>query len=223
MDHLTNSCVHMFSGGRDSTLAALRLAGKFEKLILVTVTTANLVGLERVARRLVELRPHLPGTTEWLQIALPADFVPHRQVAPTTCLPCHHVYLVTGAIVAEKYGSKHLALGYTGYQSGWTEQTPYAIERLSEIMSSIGLRMILPVADLETKEQAVEELRANNLSTLSLEQKCIRQLNDAGLSLDLLRQEVDRWGDDLRRALTDRQNIQLNILDRQLLGELREK
>jgi hypothetical protein len=223
MDNINNSCVHMFSGGRDSTLAAVRLAQKYEKLVLITVTTANLVGFERVCQRLIELKPHLPGNTEWLHIALPPGFVAYRQSALTTCLPCHHVYLVTGAIVAGNYNSKHLALGYTGYQSTWTEQSPYAIERLSEIMSTIGLRLILPVADLVAKEQAIAELRANNLSEGSLEQKCIRQVNDAGLPFDLLRQEIDRWGEDLKNALDDRQNLHLDILDRKFISELPEK
>jgi len=68
MDNLTNSCVHMFSGGRDSTLAAVRLANRYEKLVLITVTTANLVGFKRVGQRLVELKHHLPSNTEWLHI-----------------------------------------------------------------------------------------------------------------------------------------------------------
>lgn len=220
MTNLTNSCVHMFSGGRDSTLATLRLINDYEKLILVTVTTANLVGLESVLQRLAELKPHLPRNTEWLRVALPANFVQYRQAALTTCLPCHHVYLVSGAIIAEQYDSKALALGYAGYQSTWTEQTPYAVKRLSEIMSSIGLKVVLPVADLTTKEQAIAELRAKGLSTLSLEQKCVRQLNDAGLSFESLREEVDRWGVDLKQALADRESIHLQILDRQFVGDL---
>src|SRR5437588_9440678 len=110
MIHLiNNTCVQMFSGGRDSTLAAVRLARTWEKLVLVTVTTANLNGIERVRQRLKELGPKLRPNTEWLLIALPPTFNAHRQSTLATCLTCHHVYLVAGAITAEKHNSKHLA------------------------------------------------------------------------------------------------------------------
>jgi PP-loop superfamily ATP-utilizing enzyme len=59
-------CILMFSGGRDSTLAAIRLAQEWEKLVLVTVTTEHLVGLGSVIKRLEELKLHLPGNTEWI-------------------------------------------------------------------------------------------------------------------------------------------------------------
>lgn len=224
MTHLkNNTCIQMFSGGRDSTLAAVRLARTWEKLVLVTVTTANLNGIERVRQRLEELGPKLRPNTEWLLIALPSNFNIHRRSATATCLTCHHVYLVAGAMIAEKYNSKHLALGYTGYQSTWTEQTPYAIERLTEVMSTIGLNVIFPVSDLLEKEQAIAELRANSMSENALEQKCAKQLNDPNLPFNLLRQEVDRWGEDLRYALANRQNISLDILDRRFITDSLER
>lgn len=223
MSHLTNTCVHMFSGGRDSTLAAIRLARRWEKLVLVTVTTGNLRGIEQVKQRLIELKAHLPSKTEWLNIALPNMFGSYKRSIVATCLSCHHVYLVTGAIIAEKYGSNDLALGYTAYQSTWTEQTPYAIESLRTILHSINLNLNLPVADITSKEQAMAELSANNLSEFSLEQKCIKQVNDANLPFDLLRQEVDRWGKELREALANRQKIHLEIIDKQIFSELSEQ
>jgi predicted PP-loop superfamily ATPase len=222
MTDLTNTCIQMFSGGRDSTLAAIRLSQKKIKLVLVTVTTPNLIGIERVKQRLFELKSHLAIDTEWLQVALPNSISANRS-SVTTCLPCHQAYLMTGVIIAENYKARQLALGYTDYQSTWTEQTPYAIESLRIILHSVGLNLNLPVIDITSKEQAIAELSANNLSEFSLEQKCIRQVNDASLPFDLLRQEVDRWGKELREALSNRQNIHLEILEKQIFNELSEQ
>lgn len=220
MTYLTNTCVLMFSGGRDSTLAAVRLAQKWEKLVLVTVTTTNLKGIERVRQRLVELKPYVPSNTEWLNITVPHTLGSYRRSTVPTCLPCHQAYLVTGAMIAEQYGSKHLALGYTGYQSTWVEQTPYAIESLGAILGSVELNLNLPVIDITSKEQVIAELITHNLSESSLEQKCSRQLNDPGLPFELMRQEIDGWGKELREALANRQNINLEILDKRILSEL---
>ena len=215
-----DTCIHMFSGGRDSTLAAVRLTGSWEKLVLVTATAQDLKGLNRVKQRLVELKPYLPCNTEWLNIALPSSLSKNQHSRLTTCLSCHHSYLVIGAMVAESFGSSHLALGYTGYQSSWVEQTPYAIESLREIMSSIGLNIVLPVLDIVNKEKANEELRSYRLSEISLEQKCVRQLIDPNLQGDLLRLEVDQMAKQLIQVLANRNSMSLNIVDRILLNDL---
>ena len=58
----------MFSGGRDSTLAAIRLSQQFDRLLLATITSDHLVGIDSVRRRLTELAPLLPPGSEWLHV-----------------------------------------------------------------------------------------------------------------------------------------------------------
>lgn len=223
MEKPVSTCIHMFSGGRDSTLAAIRLASSWEKLVLVTVTAQDLRGLERVNQRLIELKPHLLGNTEWLNIKLPSELVRIQQLKNITCLSCHHSYLVIGAVIAERYKANHLSLGYTSYQSNWTEQTPYAIKSLRAIMDSIGLKIILPTYDVTSKENVNKELRTYDLSEESLEQKCVKQLIDPNLKDDLLHQEVDRQGKTLTQVLANRHNMHLNIVDKILFDDLKEK
>ena len=221
MEQSADVCVLMFSGGRDSTLAAIRLARNWGKLVMVTATGFDLKGINLVKKRLVELSPYLPGNTEWLKIALPKKLLKKPYSQSITCLSCHHSYLSIGVMVAETLNSKNIALGYTGYQSNWIEQTPQAIENLKNIIGSVGLSVVFPVIDINSKEKAIEELRLHGLSEESLEQKCIKQLIDPNLQGNELLEEVNRMGKDFERTLANRQNIHLEIVERVLFDNLR--
>src|SRR5688572_28129822 len=126
--------VVMVSGGRDSTLAAVRLAQTGDRLVLVTVTSGGLKGIDRVSKRVSELQLLLPDNTCWVHVRFPEDS--NKSEAAKTCLTCHQAYIVAGVLAAEKFNATNIALGYTGYQSGWAEQTPYAIGKLNDILTA---------------------------------------------------------------------------------------
>jgi hypothetical protein len=63
----------MSSGGRDSTLAAVRMARDALPLALVTVSSSHLFGIERVKARLGELAGCLDDITPWLHVRQPID------------------------------------------------------------------------------------------------------------------------------------------------------
>jgi len=201
------TCILMFSGGRDSTLAAVRLARAWERLVLVTVTSGGLSGIARVTRRLLELRPLLPENSSWMHVQFAKES--HEDKDAKTCLTCHQGYIVAGAITADRFDANHIALGYSGYQSGWAEQTPYAITKLNEVLASNGLILVLPVTDLLHKEDAIRELRSNDLSVEALEQKCVRQIIDPGLTGEGLYKEVDEWSTELAKALSNKDAVKL--------------
>jgi hypothetical protein len=118
------------------------------------------------------------------------------------------------AKVADQYGANYIALGYTAYQSGWLEQSPYAISRLSEVVSAANKTLLLPVIDLCTKDQAKHALRALNLSEDALEQKCARQQrNDLTLTDETMRAQIDRWADNLGHLLADRHRIEFHVVE----------
>ncbi len=186
--------VLLFSGGRDSTLAALRLANAGHPLTLVTITAAHLSGIVAVKRRLTELAPLLPGQTEWLQIVQPqlpsaATYFHHK-----TCLPCQCAYVVVGAVAARERGTRHVALGYAGYQSDWPEQAPVATAKLASVLHEQGLELLLPVYDLESRAAAIAELKKWGVSDLSLEQKCTQQVHNVRLDDQTLHEQVQLWG-----------------------------
>src|SRR5665213_3223368 len=194
-DKLTQNtcCVLMFSGGRDSTLAALRLLDAGIVPTLVTVTSDHLYGIETVRRRLSELKDLLPGFVRWMHIRQPINLATDTSFYEQTCLSCHHAYVVVAASIAASLGARALAFGYTSYQSDWPEQTPLAIASLTNILADHGIRLLLPAHDLASKEATQDELAWRGLSTASLEQKCIRQITNVALDGDRLRSQISLW------------------------------
>ncbi len=183
----------LFSGGRDSTIAAVRLSSVVDGLTLVTVTSEHLAGIDAVRRRLDELKPYLPRNTKWLHVKQP-EILPGNQLfrAPT-CLPCHCFYTAVGITLAERLNANSLAFGYTGYQADWPEQAPYAIERLAWVLSTRGIRLVLPVYDITKRSDAIMELTKYCLSVDALEQKCSRHEFNIELESPRLREEVAAW------------------------------
>ena len=217
---LTPSCVLMFSGGRDSTLAALRLADAGVAPALVTITSNHLVGIASVHTRLRELKGQLPDTTRWLQIQQPVDLATDISFYEQTCLPCHHAYVVLAATVAASLEAKTLAFGYTGYQSDWPEQTPLAIASLTRVLAENGIDLSLPVFNLPSREAALVELEARGLSSASLEQKCSRQVTNVKLDDDRLQSQVALWETAIRASMNKLDSIPTHILSDTTLGEI---
>jgi hypothetical protein len=217
---LTNGCVLMFSGGRDSSIAAVRLAHGGRPPTLVTITSDHLFGIDKVKQRLVELACHLPASTRWLRIVQPVDLATDTSFYEQTCLPCHHAYVVVATAVARSMNAQRLAFGYAGYQSDWPEQTPLAVSRLRAVLADYGIELDLPVADLASREQAEQELEALGLSPGSLEQKCSRQVTNLALDETMLRAQISLWEGAIRRSMDKLDRISAAIIEEATLGSL---
>jgi hypothetical protein len=203
----------MFSGGRDSSIAAVRLAKQGIPLHLVTVSSGHLLGIENVRRRLVELKPLLPPSTKWLQVRQPYDLKTDTSFYEMTCLPCHHSYVVVSCIIAAKHEVQRLAFGYARYQSNWPEQTPWAIERLRSVLSAYGIALDLPVYDLASRESAIEILSDFGISTASLEQKCIQQVTNVTLVGDRLVSQIELWEQAIAASMARLDDIHIEVID----------
>jgi hypothetical protein len=211
----------MFSGGRDSTLAALRLHQRGIPIAMVTVTSNHLVGMERVLRRLTELSSILPAGTRWLQVRQPEELRTDTSFYEQTCLSCPHAYVVASAALASSLGACQLAFGYAGYQMDWPEQTPLAVGRLTDVLARHGISLELPVYDLASREAAIAELGQFGLSPDSLEQKCLRQVTNVALSEPRLRQQVDLWEAAIDQSMRALDTIKIEILAESTLGALK--
>ena len=187
-----NRCLLLFSGGRDSTLAAIRLVNRFSKITLLTVTSDHLTGINAVFTRLQELASHLPEDCRHLQVLQPTYQLKDELVADT-CLPCHRAYLACGLLVALRLGIAHLACGYAGYQRGWPEQSMYATSSVRGLLANLGFTLHLPAYDLESKAAAIDELNRYGLTPHALEQKCTKQINNVELPEHTLVEQIDRW------------------------------
>lgn len=209
----------MFSGGRDSTLAAIRLNKINVPIKLVTITSRHLEGIDRVHKRLKELAYVLPKATPWLHIEQPDELFTDMSFYDQTCLPCHHAYVVVSAAIAKTINASQMAFGYTTYQNDWPEQTPLAVSRLEHALKQYGIKLILPVYDIATREQAIEELIKNGLSAESLEQKCLRQITNVALSDERLTQQVSLWEKAISCSMSGLVNIPINVMAYNNIGD----
>jgi len=218
---LRSGCVLLFSGGRDSSVAALRLSREYSHLKLVTVSTEHLFGMNHVICRLGELKRHLDPATRWYHFLFEGQTETGFELL-MTCLPCHSVYLLAGLTVAADTRITDIAFGYTQYQSSWAEQSVPGRIVISEIMAQFGCRAIFPVSDVMSKEQAMAELRAHSVTELALEQKCLRQQGNKESDRSSLTTEIARWGGWLRTALKAELAPRLQLVRSLALSEIEE-
>lgn len=210
----------MFSGGRDSTLAAVRLDEQGAAITLVTVTSDHLVGIDRVETRLRELRSIIPPSTKWIHVRQPRLETGPANFNSRTCLPCHKEYVsIAGAILAE-HPSRAIAFGYVSYQQQWPEQTPHAIASLKRVLRKHEIELLLPVHSLKTRDEAVSELTRYGLSAAALEQKCLRQVNNIQLDTHQLHDQVGIWENAIDFALSTNQRMTLDVIREIPLSEL---
>lgn len=210
--------VLMFSGGRDSTLAAVRLWQQGRRPVLVTITSSHLMGIDRVRQRLKELAPILAPGTPWLQLRQPTELKTDVSFYDQTCLPCHHAYVTAGASVAAKINAKAVAFGYVAYQSDWPEQTPHAIGALRQVLARHGINLLLPVYDVRSREEVVEELESHGLSATALEQKCLRQITNVKLDPERLNEQVALWEDAIDASISKLDQIEIEVIEAERLG-----
>jgi hypothetical protein len=210
----------MFSGGRDSTLAALQLRESGYNPVLVTISSSHLTGRENVRRRVRELARHLSPETPWILIRQPDELKTDTSFYEQTCLPCHHAYVVAGAAVAAKAGLASLAFGYAAYQNTWPEQTPLAVVRLARVLARHGTELILPVYNLASRDEAIAQLEAKGLSAGALEQKCIRQITNVELEPHRLRQQIDFWEKAIDTSIRVVDTIKIQVLEALNLGSV---
>ena len=201
-------CILMFSGGRDSTLSALRLHKEGYNITLITVKSNHLYGMTSVHQRLRELRNILPANTPWIVVQQPTQLRTDTSFYEMTCLPCHHAYVVIAAALSLRLETSTLAFGYAGYQNTWPEQTPLATSRLRSILRRHNIELHLPVYNLYSRRQVVDELSAFGVTTDSLEQKCLQQVHNIALSEDKLIAQIALWEKAIEESIT-----KLNLIE----------
>lgn len=210
----------MFSGGRDSTIAAARLCHAGSALSLVTISSGHLVGIERVRSRIQEMGSILPSSTRWLHVRQPTALLTDTTFYEKTCLPCHHSYVVASSVLAYRFGVRKLAFGYTHYQSGWPEQSPMAVASLTSLLSRYGIELLLPAYDLDSRATAERELIQLGLSSASLEQKCLQQIQNVSLADEPLREQITLWERAIDESISKLREIKIEILEDVTIGSV---
>ena len=176
--------VLLFSGGRDSSLAVVRLIEMGYKIHLLTFDNGATEDIAKSNLRLSEYsdeikkniitRKIINSKELFKKIALSniETDITHFQ-KNLICMGCKMAMHTISLNYCLKNGIKVIADGYTYYQKEWPEQMPKAIDEIKKFHGQYGVKYVNPVYDIRSKEKAKEELDSYELSTNSLEGKCI--------------------------------------------------
>lgn len=182
--HRKKEAVLLFSGGRDSSLAAVRLIEMGYEIHLLTFDNGAIEGIARSNLRLGEFnekikkkiitRKIINCKELFKKIAL-FDIEKDIESLKTNliCMGCKMAMHTISVNYCLKNDIKVIADGYTYYQREWPEQMPKAIEEIRDFHDKYGIEYINPVYDIKSKENAKEKLALHKLSVDSLEGKCI--------------------------------------------------
>jgi hypothetical protein len=79
--------------------------------------------------------------------------------------------------------------------------------------------LILPVYDIKSRADAMQELKASGISEMALEQKCTRQVTNVELEGATLLHQLDMWGKAINEELS-KSHLLLGVSSRIRLGDL---
>jgi hypothetical protein len=175
-----NTTLVLFSGGRDSSLAACLLATAGRQVHLLTCDNGVCIGAEVSQHRFVELQQALshrlegrtvvPSMGLFRRIALQnieADFA--RFGKNLILLGSQLATHTEGIVFCLARGLKCMAAGSTRYQSHFPEQMNVARERLQAFCREFGIEYLLPVGDFSSEDDVKYQLLDYGVSTKSLE------------------------------------------------------
>jgi len=160
----------MFSGGIDSTMAAILLAERYERVHLLTY--GNGYGhyhLDRTRQRAEELRQrhgdrfvHTVESVQWLfEAFLPDLAVEFRRFRSgfIWCLGCKLAMHTRSILYNLEHGIPEMTDGSSGSTSEMVEQMPVCVKGFRELYARYGIAFCTPVYDIP-REQEIETLRA---------------------------------------------------------------
>lgn len=170
----------LFSGGRDSSLAACLLATAGRRVHLLTCDNGVCIGGDLSQHRYVELqaalRQRLDGRTVastmglFRRVALQdieADFA--RFGKNLILLGSQLATHTEGIVHCLDRGLRSMAAGSTRYQAHFPEQMDVARDRLRAFCGEFGVEYLLPVADFASEDEVKYRLLDYGVSTKSLE------------------------------------------------------
>lgn len=180
----------LYSGGKDSTLAAIRLRKMGYYVDFLHFNNGQMrdadkpyLTFDRTFKKLNGY--HFPY--EFSDVSIQAYFMDYFSTwrnqygnileggtihSEIRCLSCRMAMYTKAFEIAKKGNYKILAEGARISQKFMLEQVPM-IERIKEIGSELGLQMLFPVLDLEDDEIEKQELIHAGFSSKSWESKCL--------------------------------------------------
>lgn len=220
--HESNDCLLLYSGGKDSTLAAIRLKQMGYNPYFIHFNNGSMRDSDKTYLTFKEIFEPKDGFyfpfeysdvdiekifndyfSEWINKDANNEL---RLTSEIRCLSCRMAMYTKAFEIAKKNGFKVIAEGARISQKFFIEQEAF-VEVLNKLAEKYGMSIIFPVLYLEDDQELINELLENGLSSKTWESKCL-----------LGEKEVDKTKKD-EDAIMDYYNKQihpkiLNYLDK---------
>jgi 7-cyano-7-deazaguanine synthase in queuosine biosynthesis len=178
--HQRSEVVVLFSGGRDSSLAACLMANQNKKVHLLTCNNGISIKPELADVRFRELQEAFPA--EIVARTIVPSYGLFRRVALVDIEQDFHQFKknlillgyqlaahTEGILYCQRNDIKVLVSGFTRYESHYAEQLPEAIKALSVFASEYGVEYMVPVYECTSADEVKYKLLDFGISTKSLE------------------------------------------------------
>lgn len=185
-----NDCLLLYSGGKDSTLAAIRLRKAGYNVHFIHFDNGHMMDTDKAYLTFKKTFAFQDGyyfsykNKSIIIEELFHDYFKKWQEkygdnldgenldSEIRCLSCRMAMYTKAIIYAKEHHFKYIAEGARISQKFMIEQLPM-IERLKNLASNFEIELLFPVLTLENDELEKQELIANGFSSKSWESKCL--------------------------------------------------
>lgn len=180
----------MYSGGKDSTLAAIRLVKKGYQVHFIHFDNGYMCDTDKPFLTYKKSFSNLDGyyfPYQFSSINIQKEFeslfqdwkfasgnkINHGSIdSEIQCLSCRSAMYLTAIAIAQLYGYKYIAEGARMSQKFLIEQ-PIMLKKFEELANQFGIKLLFPVLTLDDDKTEIEELLNAGFSAKSWESKCL--------------------------------------------------
>ena len=183
----SNDCLLLYSGGKDSTLAAIRLYNAGYNIHFIHFNNGHMLDNDKpylTYQETFDKEKEYYFNYELSNVNIKPLFdeyfnnlSPYIQNNPDLlseirCLSCRMAMYTKAIQIAKKEGYRYIAEGARISQKFMLEQLPIT-NRIKELANKHGIKLLLPVLYLDDDQKEIEELIANGHSSKTWESKCL--------------------------------------------------
>ena len=176
----------MYSGGKDSTLAAIRLRNQGYNVHFIHFDNGYMMDQDKpylTFKKVFENKDGFYFDYEYSIVDIKDIFESYYSnwnsslgdiflTSEIRCLSCRMAMYTEVIRIAKKEGFKYIAEGARISQKFMLEQLPI-IDRISKLSHENGIELLLPVLNLKDDEKEKQELIDNGYSSKTWESKCL--------------------------------------------------
>lgn len=181
-----NDVLLMYSGGKDSTLSAFRLYNAGYNIHFIHFNNGHMKDTDKpylTFKKSFEDKDGFYFNYEFSNVNIKKEFEEYFSnwnnsqydsslTSEIRCLSCRMAMYTKAIMIAKEYGFKYIAEGARISQKFMLEQQPM-INRLKDLASIYGIKLIFPVLYLSDNQKEIEELINNGHSSKTWESKCL--------------------------------------------------